>query len=329
MKFTYLYTLIILLWWRSFIVYGQEIKLKGKVADKISQEPVAYCAIELIGKRKGIITNEKGEFEFIINYKNLYDTLVVSALGYDKYIISQQEKTSSSSILIFLNKRIFQLGEINITAKNPKRMVLGYKNEKKAGNEWMVWGMEDTVPSNYQCARFIKNTGHHIGYIKNVQFFISRPPFVKGQQTPFRVRIYKADGDSAFSVINNRIIQCNSPGTDLLNKSLIVSAQHGGWFKVDVSQYKIPIPEEGFFVAMEWIYTDEKWVSIEKTYDSIRHWKFKSYGPDLRISRGNNDDNFWMNFFEGNNFVWITNILFPESFLYENAMIRTEVEIYQ
>ena len=78
-----------------------------------------------------------------------------------------------------------------------------------------------------------------LGAIRTVSFFIGENGIPK---EPFRIRIYRADGPN------------HSPGTNLLTESIVVKAPGGGqWFTVDITNYIVEAPREGFFVAMEWL----------------------------------------------------------------------------
>ena len=75
--------------------------------------------------------------------------------------------------------------------------------------------------------------------IRSASFFIDK----NGTPArPFRVHLYKASSPAG------------EPGPDLFLQPVVVSAAQGGkWFTVDLRTYAIAAPQEGFFVAMEWI----------------------------------------------------------------------------
>lgn len=64
-------------------------------------------------------------------------------------------------------------------------------------------------------------------------------------KAPFRVRLYAADGPDG------------APGTDLLTTSVLTAAPGKGWHEVDLLRHQIQVPTAGFYVAMEWLYTDD------------------------------------------------------------------------
>ena len=91
-----------------------------------------------------------------------------------------------------------------------------------------------------QFALFLPNTKQvSLGAIRSASFFIDK----SGAPTrPFRVHLYKANSPAG------------EPGPDLLTQPVVVSAAQGGkWFTADLKAYGVAAPQEGFFVAMEWI----------------------------------------------------------------------------
>ena len=61
----------------------------------------------------------------------------------------------------------------------------------------------------------------------------------------FNLRIY------AYDSINNR------PGDELYNKPILVNAENNSIKKVNLRDYKIQIPPDYFFVAVEWLFIEE------------------------------------------------------------------------
>jgi hypothetical protein len=91
-----------------------------------------------------------------------------------------------------------------------------------------------------QTAFYIQNETKKSGSLQSVSFYLSK----KGNtDAPFRVHIYAPDSISG------------KPGVELLPEIVIMKPDHGkGWFKVDLSRYKIVLPNDGIFVAIEGIF---------------------------------------------------------------------------
>ena len=56
--------------------------LSAFVIDSVSQQPIPYATVQL--KEKGVITNEEGNFNFILNETiKETDSLIISSMGYE------------------------------------------------------------------------------------------------------------------------------------------------------------------------------------------------------------------------------------------------------
>jgi len=123
-----------------------------------------------------------------------------------------------------------------------------------------------------QVAVFMENNDKVKGIIKQVSFYISKNPAFKA---PFRIRIYKVNKDG-------------SPGEDLIFENIIHSAKRKNkWLEIDVSHYRIPIPLGGYFVAMEWIYTNNKFFYIQEIGDEKKQVYGQCLGNTLCELSGN------------------------------------------
>ena len=122
------------------------------------------------------------------------------------------------------------------------------------------------------------------------------------------MRLYKADGNYS------------APNSDMLAESVIVSAARGGeWFTVDLTSYNIPAPEEGFYVAMEWI------VSGDKFYTTNFMDNYTPYGQILRPTFEFKDSRTW-SYAIGRGWNLVTLANGNSRF---NAMMRAEVDAYK
>jgi hypothetical protein len=156
-----------------------------------------------------------------------------------------------------------------------------------------------------QYAFFVKNDKQKkLGNVRTVSFYIGENGFPR---EPFRVRLYKADGNY------------NAPNTDLLTENVVVSASRGGeWYTIDLSSYNIPAPEEGFFVAMEWI------VGGDKFYTTNFMDNYTPYGQIMRPTFEFKESRTWSyTIGKGWNLLTLAN---GQGRRY-NAMIKAEVDM--
>ena len=86
----------------------------AKVIDQESEAPIPYATIEM-GVGQGIITNEEGEFTFLLDQvKQPQDSIYISYMGYETkgVLFEAQENTE-----IFLEPKIFELKEVFLTTE--------------------------------------------------------------------------------------------------------------------------------------------------------------------------------------------------------------------
>jgi len=88
--------------------------LNAYVLDSISKQPIPYATVQL--KEKGVITNEEGNFNFILN-KNIKETdsLIISSMGYETLAKPISEFTTNR---IFLIPKAIELKEVIVSNKN-------------------------------------------------------------------------------------------------------------------------------------------------------------------------------------------------------------------
>ena len=232
-----LFWLILLL---PALAWAQESRITGRVIDAKTKEPVPFASIGLPVEGTGALTNEFGYFQLAGIEKGAQDTLVVMTLGYERSAVLIK-RGNNENLTVELKKRVIELQGVTVQAGKVKNLELGARTNKPG--EGMIQGLPGS-----QYAFYVKNEKKkRLGNVRTVSFYIGENGFPR---EPFRVRIYKADGNF------------NSPNSDLLTENVVVSAPRGGqWYTVDLTPYNILSPEEGFYVAMEWIVGGDKFFS--------------------------------------------------------------------
>lgn len=111
------------------IIETQSCQISGKVVDKDTQEPIAYCNISLFSSSIGTSTNELGEF--VLTVDSLPAQLVFSHLNYGQQSF---EITDGSGIQISLKPLTIDVEEVMVEAakKNSFTLELAKKAFKKA-----------------------------------------------------------------------------------------------------------------------------------------------------------------------------------------------------
>ena len=278
--------------------WAQQSQIKGVIVDKDTKEPLPFTSIGLKNEQIGALSNEHGQFIVPAPSKNADDSLVVVALGYARRAVFVKRGVGVPNLTIEVPKRAVALGNVVVKAGKIKNLGLGAKSDNPG--EGMIQGLPGS-----QYAFFVKNDKKkRLGNVRTVSFYIGENGFPR---EPFRVRLYKADGNY------------NAPNTDLLTENVVVSAPQGGqWYTVDLTPYNIVAPEEGFFVAMEWVVSGDKFFATNFMDD------YTPYGQIMRPTFEFKESRTW-NYSMGKGWSLIT--ASNGHGLRYNAMIKAEVDM--
>ncbi|MEO0900183.1 MAG: carboxypeptidase-like regulatory domain-containing protein [Bacteroidota bacterium] len=105
-------TLLLTVFFLSFLLPSYSQIMRGQVLDANSQQAVSYATIGMIGSKKGVICNGEGKFEWNVSFQPADSCYIyVQCLGY----ASQQLKWDGSSFLtIYLQPKDFVLDPVSI-----------------------------------------------------------------------------------------------------------------------------------------------------------------------------------------------------------------------
>lgn len=240
-----------------------QIKLAGKVLDATTKQPIAYVNIENFRAQIGTQTNQNGIFELNLLNGKQTDTLKISCVGYaDRYITNLN---SNPTALYELSPVVFQLNEVKVSNQKPTEVEIGIV--KKTGRNVVFFNKLIQRPGTQQ-AVYMKNVEGRVAYIKSVFFYLGDDMF----DAPFRIRIYESENDL--------------PGKDLLNKSVEFAAKKkNAWNELDISNHFLLVPENGFFVSVEWIandrYKDTATLESKRPDGKMEKKSFNYYGPKI------------------------------------------------
>ncbi|OWP62810.1 hypothetical protein CDA63_12210 [Hymenobacter amundsenii] len=295
--FQRLLTLLCLLLALPLLSVAQDAKITGRIVDEKTKEPIPFASIGLKEEQTGALTNEYGFFQMAMPQKNPQDSLMVVALGYKRKSVLVKPGIKVQDMIVEVTKLAVELKNVQVTSSAKiKNLDLGSRSSTPG--EGMIQGMPGS-----QYAFFVKNEkAKTLGNVRTVSFYIGENGFPR---EPFRVRLYKADGNY------------NSPNTDLLTENIVVSAPKGGeWYTIDLTEYNIEAPKEGFFVAMEWIVSGDNFYSVNFMDN------YTPYGQILKPTFEYKEALTW-NYTMGRGWSLIT--LANDGKRY-NAMIRAEVD---
>ena len=275
-----------------------QVLLRGVIVDQVTKEPLPFTSIGLKDEQIGALSNEHGQFVVPAPTKNAQDTLLIMALGYTRKTLLVKRGAALDNLTIEVPKQAVALQGVTVRAGKIKNLGLGAR--ANTPGEGMIQGQAGS-----QYAFFVKNDKNkRLGAVRTVSFYIGENGFPR---EPFRVRLYKADGNY------------NSPNTDLLTENVVVSAPQGGqWYTVDLSPYNVVAPDEGFYVAMEWVVSGDKFFTTNFMDD------YTPYGQIMKPTFEFKESRTWTySIGKGWNLMTLANGQWQRY----NAMIKADVDM--
>ncbi len=238
-----------------FITFSLSAQIKGVVKDSISGEPIPYVNIWVDGETTGTTSEENGSFSLDIKEEKV---LVFSALGYES------KKSSSKTEIILLKPKVFELKEVVISSaiKNKTIKVNGFK--KREISVYYGAGTQPTI-----IAKKIEPSEqiNKHPFLKEINF-LSLSDIDKAK---IILRFYEVDPEG-------------KPGIDFLDTNIVIEIKKGKKNnRINLEKYKIRIPEDGLFIAFEWMIIEENkytyTYTLEEENNKISYKDGISYQP--------------------------------------------------
>jgi hypothetical protein len=245
-------------------VYSQNTILTGHIIDKDSREGVSYSTVMFYKTGQGTLSDSLGNFRLQINKNNLVDSIYFSCVGYKDTVISIKDLKDN----VELQPKVQKINEI---------VVFGAKSfEKYIGCQKKY--LFNTID-------FVYNTGTSIrlyfpynnSFIQSVGFHIKK---IDSKSVSLSIRIIKPDTTS------------KGLGEDLINERVLVKLVETGWIDVDLSKYKIKIPDIGFIVVIDVVGFEDKTKEHHISFDCTSScndylWMSWIYNHDMPLDIGN------------------------------------------
>ncbi|MDR1552830.1 MAG: hypothetical protein LBS69_05140 [Prevotellaceae bacterium] len=209
------------------------------VADSLTRESIEYACIVFNDTAGGTYSNEHGYCYIPQNIEQIE----LSSIGY----YSKTTELKQDIDTIFLSPKIYEISEAKVLPNREKRkpVELGYAKEKA------MYGMG--FPSGGEIAVYIHSINKENAYrlIKQIilQLKTNTPKGIRKL-----VNMELTDYISVLKINFYRITENNEIG-ELINTENIVFTSEvlKSKTKLDVSKYNIYMPENGIFVAVEWV----------------------------------------------------------------------------
>jgi hypothetical protein len=259
----------------------RKIVLEGKLCKYGSSDPISFAGVELITAHKGTISDLQGYFRIELENKFISDTFLVASMNYAPLKIPVRHLMNSGMHTFYMTERVYTIPDIEI--KGLKQHLETWGNHR-----WISSGSFYLDTHGQQTALFIKNEKRCVGNLISSSFYLSK----KGNtDAPFRVHVYRPDSITG------------KPGEEMLPEMIVIKPGSGkGWYKVNLSKYRITLPSTGIYIAIEGIfpgdydayYTDESMNSSNNENEPPDEFEGEtiSYGQQIGYS-GGSENNTW------------------------------------
>ena len=244
------------------ISFSVSAQIKGIVVDE-HNNPIPYVNIWVDNENIGTTSQYNGTFTINVSDDKI---VVFSAVGFET-----KKVKASNGVKVILKDTIYKLDEVVI--------------EKR----------KETVENEIGDSKKIRHT-HSSGdkpwiYAKlfNYEEKFKETPFIKSI-------VFYSESEIQNAKLKIRVFQFQDsiPTNDLIEEDIIVSVKKGSRKNIiDISKYKLKIPEDGIVIGLEWL------IIPENFYDhAYRDFKTKkmiampNYEPSLVINYFENEKSF-------------------------------------
>ena len=227
--------------------------ISGKIIDSQTKKAIPYVNIGVLHKKTGTVSDTVGRFKLIGVTRNLDDTLKMSCVGYNSFLLPLHSTNED----YFLENRTFELdpsseklSEIVIRPGKIKTKILGNKIQ----NGMVVVGFS-TTDLGSEVGTVLKYNKKNAGQIKDLNFCMNGTLF---DSILFRVNLYE--------------FKNGLPGKSILNDPIYIKAKaKSGNLSVDVTSQNIFVSGDTF-LSIEWIEFASATAVPEKEKDFCKLW---------------------------------------------------------
>jgi len=244
-------------------------QLKSVIIDSETKEKIPYVNIWVENENIGTTSNEKGEFELEIDGTKI---ILFSAIGFET------RKIASDLIknVLELKPLVTELEEVVIKLKKETKKLKIGKFRKSKINHYFGCGATPWIS-----ARFFKYSNEY-------------------DLTPFlnKIRLLTESdvNDSKFNIRLYGINENGEPEGYIYDENIIGIAKKGKKItEINVSNLNITFPEEGFFIAIEWLVIENN--KYEENYNIQgvgKNITGISYEPAIGTVPTETDENSWI-----------------------------------
>lgn len=231
----------------SGLISAGQIRIEGILLNAEDNTPIPFANIGILDTRTGTISNEDGTFEILIPASLATDTLLFSALGFEKKSIHIPSLKSRKDLVITLREQTTILKNVVVRSKR-RKPARSFEMGNILYNSGSIY--VDSIAAGSAMALLIENRHPTFNPALTVPFFVRRAKLRISYNTfdNFKVRL-------RFLSVN---VATGLPDKDLFHENIVVtSGIRKGWVTFDLSPYNIRIDQPAFFLVFEWLIEDD------------------------------------------------------------------------
>ena len=204
-------------------------KCQGILLDSATSAPIEFANIGIVGKGFGTVTDDKGEFNFMVPDSLVNFPIKISMIGYKPKTLSLAKLSEQQKIK--LSQSATNLNEVSVAVKKTKIKILG--NDTKTTG--MTAGFtKNTLGAELAIKLNIKHPKTHLRkfYLNIANNSIEKPVF--------RFNVYNKD-------------EHGLPKDNILTQSIIIEfKEKTGLIELDLTPYNLYVDDD-VFISVEWI----------------------------------------------------------------------------
>jgi len=253
---------------------GQQKVNTFQVIDSLTRKAIPSVSITIVRAKLAISTEKDGVFSIPGNLSKMRDTLIVEAQGYMAHKVLLHKLQGMDSLRLVRSQRRIQ----GIPSDYRQEIELN-QFEKFDVTHYAGLHTETSSFDYLQLAQqfYLPKPGGQLMkiYVSRLAFRLNnlrQEDAVGMEPTKFRLRIYEADTIKG------------GPGEELCEQVIEVRDKDSQYLEINLSNYKIIIPRNSFFVAIEWMrdFTNQGYVLVQEK--SVRPVQTINYRPAVGVS---------------------------------------------
>lgn len=259
-------------------------QVKSVMIDSSTKQVIPYVNIWVENEDIGTTSNEYGEFALNVSDPN--KMIVFSAIGYT----TKKIKVGGIKGFVSLDPYAMVLQEVFVRPKEGTKELVIESFKKSETNNYFINGSSPWIAAKYFD---YKDEYQTTPFIKKIKILTKSDI----RQATFNLRIYSVN-------------ESGDPGEYLYEKNIMGIARKGkNITEVDISQLNIQFPQNGFFVAFEWLIIEANKYEFSYTRQGSKEkYKGLNYEPAIATINGNRQKNAWI-YVKGNWRKWEGNPL--------------------